>query len=535
MIQQVSAVGPISAPRPPISVAASRFSHRIHGLFLRLTPRRRICPGIAGHSVQSMACVPIFLPTGVVEAALKPVVPDVTTLGTRVSMRRSISTDPASSMKGTRRSSGVIVAARCNDSDSSSQSIQIPRTTSASSFDSQKRFRDIFTADTDSESDTDSDDSGDSADKARRRRRRQRRRQAAAPSDKRLPRHVVKILKRWLLSPEHYDYPYPDEENKAKLLEATGINTKQLNTWFTNARKRIWAPRRRKRGESIPEYMHVPANGCGEDEAPEGATRRSGRSRSGPPPSGSSSLRGQAQMLHPISNVDEDGVEDGGSEAPGDVLHSKETVKFRVRGSSGLSADGDVLDPFLALDTLASSPVVRPVVGTGAHVPIVASLAPCRPPRISAPSRLASCLGTIDSASIGIPPPPPAPISGSLEFISSPAGGISPFTMYRLNCGEPPVLTSPDPLIECTDDCLSEEDELPLDGELGPGTLGSLGEGIEAEAAVLLSVKSDYSATGLTAQIRSRTGTGDVTDILNDILSPNFTPSLLGLTIRKHG
>jgi hypothetical protein len=52
----------------------------------------------------------------------------------------------------------------------------------------------------------------------------------------------VKILKRWLLSPEHYDFPYPNEEEKKRLAEITGISVKQLNTWFTNSRKR-YVPR----------------------------------------------------------------------------------------------------------------------------------------------------------------------------------------------------------------------------------------------------------------------------------------------------
>lgn len=79
-----------------------------------------------------------------------------------------------------------------------------------------------------------------------------RKQRVPAASDKRLPKSVVKLLKRWLLSPEHYDYPYPDEENRTALLAATGITPKQLATWFTNARKRLWAPRRRQRGEFVP-------------------------------------------------------------------------------------------------------------------------------------------------------------------------------------------------------------------------------------------------------------------------------------------
>ncbi len=49
---------------------------------------------------------------------------------------------------------------------------------------------------------------------------------------------VTKILKRWLLSPDHYDFPYPNDEEKQRLADLTGISIKQLNTWFTNSRKR---------------------------------------------------------------------------------------------------------------------------------------------------------------------------------------------------------------------------------------------------------------------------------------------------------
>jgi hypothetical protein len=49
---------------------------------------------------------------------------------------------------------------------------------------------------------------------------------------------VTKVLKRWLLSAEHYDFPYPNDEEKARLSEITGISLRQLNTWFTNSRKR---------------------------------------------------------------------------------------------------------------------------------------------------------------------------------------------------------------------------------------------------------------------------------------------------------
>ncbi|KAL7466767.1 hypothetical protein ACHAXS_007053 [Conticribra weissflogii] len=46
-----------------------------------------------------------------------------------------------------------------------------------------------------------------------------------------------------MMSPEHISHPYPNEEEKAKILADTGINSKQLTTWFSNNRKRFWKPK----------------------------------------------------------------------------------------------------------------------------------------------------------------------------------------------------------------------------------------------------------------------------------------------------
>lgn len=55
-----------------------------------------------------------------------------------------------------------------------------------------------------------------------------------------LPIHATAILKEWILSPEHFAFPYPTEVEKEMLMEKTGINRKQLKYWFTNARRRLW-------------------------------------------------------------------------------------------------------------------------------------------------------------------------------------------------------------------------------------------------------------------------------------------------------
>jgi len=58
-----------------------------------------------------------------------------------------------------------------------------------------------------------------------------------------LPNETVEYLKAWMMSPEHIAHPYPTEGEKAKIMEDTGIEMKQLTNWFVNNRKRFWKPR----------------------------------------------------------------------------------------------------------------------------------------------------------------------------------------------------------------------------------------------------------------------------------------------------
>ena len=46
-----------------------------------------------------------------------------------------------------------------------------------------------------------------------------------------------KVLKAWLL--DHVSYPYPDEEAKNQLAEASGLEVAQVSNWFVNARMRM--------------------------------------------------------------------------------------------------------------------------------------------------------------------------------------------------------------------------------------------------------------------------------------------------------
>ncbi|KAL6006776.1 hypothetical protein ACLOJK_032271 [Asimina triloba] len=53
-----------------------------------------------------------------------------------------------------------------------------------------------------------------------------------------LPGDTTLVLKNWWQ--QHSKWPYPTEEDKAKLVEETGLQLKQINNWFINQRKRNW-------------------------------------------------------------------------------------------------------------------------------------------------------------------------------------------------------------------------------------------------------------------------------------------------------
>ncbi|XP_039028415.1 homeobox protein knotted-1-like 3 isoform X1 [Hibiscus syriacus] len=53
-----------------------------------------------------------------------------------------------------------------------------------------------------------------------------------------LPGDTTSVLKAWWQS--HSKWPYPTEEDKARLVQETGLQMKQINNWFINQRKRNW-------------------------------------------------------------------------------------------------------------------------------------------------------------------------------------------------------------------------------------------------------------------------------------------------------
>jgi hypothetical protein len=52
------------------------------------------------------------------------------------------------------------------------------------------------------------------------------------------PKATTDKLKQWFFN--HAEDPYPDEEEKTRLGDATGLDKQQITYWFINARKRYW-------------------------------------------------------------------------------------------------------------------------------------------------------------------------------------------------------------------------------------------------------------------------------------------------------
>eukprot|EP01083_Nonionella_stella_P158753 517058_1 len=62
-----------------------------------------------------------------------------------------------------------------------------------------------------------------------------------------LPKEAVSVLRTWLFN--HFQHPYPTEEEKKSLAIGTGLQVSQVNYWFINARVRIWRPMLRAAGK----------------------------------------------------------------------------------------------------------------------------------------------------------------------------------------------------------------------------------------------------------------------------------------------
>ena len=70
-----------------------------------------------------------------------------------------------------------------------------------------------------------------------------------------LPEQALSVLKAWFFEPNHVDSPYPTKEEKDELMQKTGLDRKQLDTWFCNARRRFKTGQSKgKRGKSGKLY-----------------------------------------------------------------------------------------------------------------------------------------------------------------------------------------------------------------------------------------------------------------------------------------
>lgn len=63
----------------------------------------------------------------------------------------------------------------------------------------------------------------------------------------------TQILKQWFV--KNADNPYLKEENRKELSEATGLDQRQVSNWFTNVRKRVWQPLKKKHKNKGKFYL----------------------------------------------------------------------------------------------------------------------------------------------------------------------------------------------------------------------------------------------------------------------------------------
>ena len=78
---------------------------------------------------------------------------------------------------------------------------------------------------------------------ARQRYVRPKSRRGPNPNYSRYPHSVTKVLVEWLTNPVNMNHPYPSVEDQAELMKKTKLSKRQLQNWFTNARKRRLATR----------------------------------------------------------------------------------------------------------------------------------------------------------------------------------------------------------------------------------------------------------------------------------------------------
>lgn len=76
-------------------------------------------------------------------------------------------------------------------------------------------------------------------------------------------KQATDILKQWLFSDEHVNFPYPNVVERKQLAERTGMSPRQVLNWFVNARKRLWQPLLQQLGLSIKDVVAKGKSNCG--------------------------------------------------------------------------------------------------------------------------------------------------------------------------------------------------------------------------------------------------------------------------------
>lgn len=69
-----------------------------------------------------------------------------------------------------------------------------------------------------------------------------------ALKQKQIPADKRDVLYQWFI--DHLDSPYPTKKDKMELSSQTGLEQKQINSWFINMRHRHWKPLLMKREQS---------------------------------------------------------------------------------------------------------------------------------------------------------------------------------------------------------------------------------------------------------------------------------------------
>ena len=75
-----------------------------------------------------------------------------------------------------------------------------------------------------------------------------------------LPRRSVKRLKEFLYN--NFDNPYPSEAQKSRLAKELDLDVVQVNTWFINARMRMWKPEIEKLFIRMKERLQADLDNC---------------------------------------------------------------------------------------------------------------------------------------------------------------------------------------------------------------------------------------------------------------------------------